>query len=91
MMEIVRHLVDAGYTSFEVEGESSDVWNSFLTVLSYCYDISEAKNMSCPKHGIVLTRPCSSYLVTMNDIGRLQESTSRHLGRPSLQERSVLY
>lgn len=78
-IEILRPLAEYKSASSEVDSVGKEESSRSRTVVYCCCNILKGKDLSCVKHGIVLTRRWVRCLVTMEDIGSLQKSDKRQI------------
>ena len=64
LRQSLRTLDESSSKGFRIHGQDGSVWNAFPTILSYCCDIPEAKNLSAVKHGLMVNKPCIRCMCT---------------------------
>lgn len=52
MQEVLQPIMGCRSIMFIVQWKGYGEWNWFPVILSYCFDISERKDISCVKHGM---------------------------------------
>lgn len=70
-MGILKSMLWAVSTSFEVSGEEHKRWRCFPIVVSYCFDIPEVKRMSCIEHSTSVQKPFVASTASMRNIQNL--------------------
>lgn len=77
-MDLVHLLV------FLTQSHCTGLKNSFVTVISYCMDIREAKTIGKMKHWIMFTRKFHRCLGILDDFEKMKKATILHCLRTSL-------
>lgn len=79
MRSILAPLRNSSETAFDVSLKGGKDWRCFPKLVSYCFDISEAKNMSSIRHGSGRYHPCMRCGISFEILVQNRKSPSRVL------------
>ena len=58
LTDIFKPLMELSEKGFIVKTSTGSLWNLYPTIVSYCCDIPEEKDISAVQHGLMVKKPC---------------------------------